>query len=84
MLRLDLRTPRERVGISQQELAEIVGTRQATISALERGDSRRIDFGLLERIGVELGVHPADLFVWEPDPVSAPEPRTPPKRRGRG
>jgi transcriptional regulator with XRE-family HTH domain len=68
MIELDLRAARERSGLSQQELADAVGVRQATISALERGASRRIDFDLLERLALALGVlHPGELLRWEPE-----------------
>lgn len=51
---------------SQAQLAEKVGIRQATISGLESGRTRRVDLDTLERIGAALGVDPAALLVNRP------------------
>ena len=75
MLTLELRAARERAGLSQQQLAADVGVRQATISALERGESRRIEFDVLERLAIRLDVPPMDLFHWEPPPAATPRRR---------
>ena len=58
-LTLNLREHRERNGLSQAELAKAVGVRQATISDLETGKSRRIELDLLEKLAKVLGVEPA-------------------------
>jgi transcriptional regulator with XRE-family HTH domain len=58
-LTLNLREHRERNGLSQAELAKAVGVRQATISDLETGKSRRIELDLLEKLAKVLGVKPA-------------------------
>ena len=63
---LALKEAREAAGLTQMQLAEEVGVRQATISDLETGKSRRIDFDLLEKLGRVLGVDPAGLIVSEP------------------
>lgn len=63
---LALKEAREAAGLTQVQLAEAVGVRQATISDLETGKSRRIDLELLEKLGTELGVDPAGLIVSEP------------------
>ncbi len=55
---LALRYVRRRQGLSQDELADLVGTRQATISNIEQGHQRPSD-DLLGRIGDVLGVSPA-------------------------
>ena len=85
MLTLELRAARERAGLSQQQLAADVGVRQATISALERGESRRIEFDVLEHdadaapyrssLAIRLDVPPMDLFHWEPPPAATPRRR---------
>lgn len=66
-LHLRLREARERVGLSQTALAELVGVRQATISDLENGKSRRIDFDVLDAIAKALQVPPGDLWVRRRD-----------------
>jgi transcriptional regulator with XRE-family HTH domain len=53
---LNLRSYREKAGLSQAELAKAVGVRQATISDLETGKSRRVELDLLERLAEALGV----------------------------
>jgi transcriptional regulator with XRE-family HTH domain len=63
---LALRKAREARGITQVELAAAVKVRQATISDLERGETRRIDLDLLTRIAKALEVEPSALFEWEP------------------
>lgn len=70
---LALRDARESAGLTQAQLAEAVGVRQATISDLETGKSRRIELDLLEKLGVALGVEARSLIVQ----------RAPEKRRGR-
>jgi transcriptional regulator with XRE-family HTH domain len=62
-LSLKLKEYRERKGLSQAQLAEAVGVRQATISGLETGKSRRIELDLLEKLARVLGVKPATLLV---------------------
>lgn len=55
--------------MSQAELADAVGVRIATISDLERGESRRIEFDLLESLcdvlaaKIKKPVRPNDLFA---------------------
>ena len=60
---LKLREYRIDAGLSQTELAEAAGTTQTTISNLETGTSRRIDFGLLDRLAKALRCKPGDLFA---------------------
>lgn len=57
-----LRPLRERAGLSQQQLAESAGVRQATISDLETGVAAGIRRETVERIARALGVKPATLF----------------------
>ncbi len=57
-----LREFREQAGYTQEELAEEVGVRQATISAQETGESQGISYELLERLAEALGCEPGDLF----------------------
>jgi transcriptional regulator with XRE-family HTH domain len=67
-LELKLRELRKKANLSQAELAEAVDVRIATISDLERGESRRIDFDLLESLcdvltrKLKRPVRPNDLF----------------------
>ena len=67
---LRLREVRNERGLSQRELAELAGVRQATISLMETVGVRRLDLDVLERLARALDVPPLDLLVVE-------------KRRGR-
>ena len=59
-------------GMSQAVLAKRARIRQATLSAIESGKTRRVDFDVLERLADALGVDPALLLT-----------RTKPKGRGK-
>ncbi len=65
-LQIRLRELREAADLSQEELANQVGVRQATISEQETGRSRRISYDLIERLADALGVEPGDLFERVP------------------
>jgi putative transcriptional regulator len=64
-IRVTLREAREAAGLTQVELAERVGVRQATISDIETGKSSRIDLPVLDRLCDALGVEPGDLLERE-------------------
>ena len=64
-IELNIRELREKKGWTQQELADKAGLYQATISNLESGRSRRIEFDKLDAIAEALGVQPGDLIVKE-------------------
>src|SRR5262245_12555009 len=53
---LRLRELREKAGLTQEQLAELVDVRRATISDLERGESGRITLELIDRLAAVLGV----------------------------
>lgn len=57
---------RKAKGLSQNELAKRAGIRQATLSAIEAGTTRRVDFAVLERVADALGVDPALLLTRSP------------------
>ena len=59
---LNLRYWRERRGLTQAELAETIGARQATISGFETGKTQRIEFDLLQRLANALRCKPKDLI----------------------
>jgi transcriptional regulator with XRE-family HTH domain len=61
-----LRAAREEAGLTQLQLAERAGVRQATISELETGKTRRVDLDVLDRLCAALGVAPGDLLEREP------------------
>jgi transcriptional regulator with XRE-family HTH domain len=63
---------RKAKGLSQNQLAKLAGVRQATLSAIESGSTRRVDFDVMESIADALGVDPALLII-----------RTEGKRRGK-
>ena len=62
---VNLKTLREKAGLTQAELAERASTRQATISRLETGETRMVQLDVLDRIASALGVEPGDLIVRE-------------------
>ena len=59
---LTIRDWRERRGLTQAQLAERVGVRQATISDLETGRSGRIELDLLDRLAQALRCKPGELI----------------------
>ena len=63
---LRLRELREAKGLTQMDLVEATGLRQATISAIERGRTARVDFAVLERLADVLGIEPGELVVRTP------------------
>jgi transcriptional regulator with XRE-family HTH domain len=65
-LRFRVRELRESKGLSQAQLANEAGARQATISDMETGRTKRVDIALLERLAAALGVEPGALIVREP------------------
>ena len=50
-------------GLSQAALAEAAGVRQATLSAIENEQTRRVDLDVLERLAKALEVDPGFLIV---------------------
>ena len=60
---LRVRELREAKGLSQAELAKSAKVRQATLSAIENGQTKRVDFDVLERLANALGVDPGFLVV---------------------
>ena len=64
-IRVTLRQAREAAGLSQLALGELAGVRQATISELESGKTRRVDLEVLDRLCRALNVTPGDLLEIE-------------------
>jgi transcriptional regulator with XRE-family HTH domain len=64
-IRVTLREAREAAGLTQTELADRAGVRQATISQIELGTSR-IDLNVLNRLCDALGLEPGELLEREP------------------
>ena len=64
---LRLREVRLARGLSQQELSERAGVRQAAISEIESGKRRRVDLDVLDRLCATLGVQPGELLALERD-----------------
>jgi len=60
---LNLRKLRKDAGLTQLDLADMAGTRQATISGLESGRTRQINLDLLDRIAGALKCKSTDLLV---------------------
>ncbi len=63
-IRLRVREIREAQGLSQAALAEKAGIRPATLSAIETGQTKGIDFDTLERLAGALSV-PAQVLIDE-------------------
>ncbi len=63
-IRLRVREIREAQGLSQAALAEKAGIRPATLSAIETGQTKGIDFDTLERLARALSV-PAQVLIDE-------------------
>lgn len=55
---------RQLLGLTQQQLADLLGVRQATISKWERGD-RRPSHHYIPRVAKALGTSPEILFTYE-------------------
>lgn len=64
-IRLRIREVREERGFSQEQLANLAGVRQATVSELERRRGGRVDLDVVEKLAAALGVEPGDLIVRE-------------------
>ena len=62
-MRMRLREVRERLFVTQAELAERTGIAEATISRLENG-AQRPRISTVRKIAEALGVQPEDLIVW--------------------
>ncbi len=63
-IRLRVREIREAQGLSQAALAKKAGIRPATLSAIETGQTKGIDFDTLERLASALKV-PAQVLIDE-------------------
>jgi putative transcriptional regulator len=65
VLRFRLRDVREARGLTQAQLAERIGVRQATISDLETGKARVLRFSLLDALCGALNSTPAELMEYD-------------------
>lgn len=63
MITLRVKTLREAAGLSQTALADKAGIRRATIIEIEKGRTTGVDFAVLDRLAVALGVDAAMLVV---------------------
>jgi DNA-binding Xre family transcriptional regulator len=61
-----LKKAREDAKLTQLQLAEAAKVRQATISELETGKTRRVDLEVLDRLCGVLKVEPGDLLARVP------------------
>ena len=58
---------RERQGMSQEKLAQLINTAQPTVSRYESA-KRRLTFSTLDRLGTALGCHWAEFYSPVPIP----------------
>jgi len=65
----EIRTARH---LTQLQLAQLAGVRQAAISDIESGKRKRLDLDILERLAVALGVEPGEMFETAPKRKSDP------------
>ncbi|NMQ18833.1 XRE family transcriptional regulator [Candidatus Competibacter phosphatis] len=59
---LNLRKTRERLGLSQEALADAAGLHRTYVGSVERGE-RNISIDNIERLAAALGVSPASLLA---------------------
>lgn len=57
----NLRTHRQKLGISQEQLAEKLGYHRTYVGSIEQG-SRNLSLRSLERLAADLGIDPLDLL----------------------
>jgi transcriptional regulator with XRE-family HTH domain len=61
-IKLRLRELRERKGWSQAKLGRLAGVSASTINRAERGETRTLSLGNLEKLATALGVQPGSLL----------------------
>ena len=62
-----VRSMREAKGLSQAQLGQVIGVKQQSIDAVERGETRRSKF--LPEIARELGIPPGDVGLPADQPI---------------
>jgi len=62
-LRVEIRALRKSKGLSQQALADAVGTGRETVNRLENGQQKSVDLDVLEGLARVLGVSPGALLA---------------------
>jgi len=67
IVQLDIILARRKV--RSKDLAEHVGITEANMSLLKQGRVKGVRFDTLEKICAYLQCQPADLLVYEPDPL---------------
>ena len=63
----NLRAHREKLGLSQEAFAEVLGVHRTYMGAVERGQ-RNLTLQSLERIADKIGVDPVDLLILKQRP----------------
>jgi transcriptional regulator with XRE-family HTH domain len=80
-IRLSVREWREKRDLTQARLAEIAGVRVATLSDIENGKAKGVQFKTLEKIAIALGVNAALLIEHDPNVTQRAKTKSTPTRR---
>lgn len=62
-----LKIIRQQRGLSQNQLATLVGTSVQNIQKIEYGKTRGIQYEILNKLCLALQCQPGDLLIWTPD-----------------
>ncbi|MEM9264497.1 MAG: helix-turn-helix transcriptional regulator [Cyanobacteria bacterium P01_F01_bin.13] len=72
-VRILLDKVRDERGVSQDQLARMIGQSRTNIQSIERGRAKSITFATLDKICRALECQPGELLVWVPDEKEKPE-----------
>lgn len=61
----NIRRLREEQGMTIDELAKRLGMSQPNLSKIERGEPKKVDYLLLDRMATALNVQPSDITGWQ-------------------
>lgn len=64
---MNLRTARRIARLTQEQLADLAGVKQATISQIENGEVTRPEYTTVARLARALNISPEELFPLQSD-----------------